>query len=133
MCADGVLNMVYSFVCAESVRREDESDDARPPKRARNVLYPGIFATFGPNSFKHFDQFCMTEGFPYSAVFITEREFCRFCGAKLTICKNHKDVVVYHLTRGAYLGSRFTKKCSKCKTKEHYGHYKKEGELMGNV
>ena len=101
--------MVYLFVCGESVQREDESDDVWPSTTSTdecrqseletsffqfsafvdnlNFLYPGIFATLGPNSFKHFDQFCMAKGFPYSAVFITEREFCCFCGAKLTICK----------------------------------------------
>lgn len=42
------------------------------------------------------------------------------------MCEDGKDVVVYHLTRGTYLGCRFTKKCTKCKTQEHYGHYKKE-------
>lgn len=152
MSVTNVLNMAYLFVCGERVTLQEESDER--PSTAINdecqiaqeqetsfvqfsafvdnlsFLYPGIFDNLGPNSFKQFDQFCVGQEFPFSAVFITEREYCRFCGAKLTVCEEHKDVVVYHLTRGTYLGSRFTKKCSRCKTQEHYGHYKKGGKRV---
>ena len=43
---------------------------------------------------------------------------------------NAKDVIVYHMTRGTYIGSRFTKKCSKCKIQEHYGFYKRDSKRM---
>jgi hypothetical protein len=152
MSVTNVLNMAYLFFCGERVTLQEESDER--PSTAINdecqiaqeqetsfvqfsafvdnlsFLYPGIFDNLGPNSFKQFDQFCVGQEFPFSAVFITEREYCRFCGAKLTVCEEHKDVVVYHLTRGTYLGSRFTKKCSRCKTQEHYGHYKKGGKRV---
>ena len=34
------------------------------------------------------------------------------------------------MTRGTYIGSRFTKKCSKCKIQEHYGFDKRDGKRM---
>ena len=34
------------------------------------------------------------------------------------------------MTRGAYIGSRFTKKCSKFKIQEHYGFYERNGKRM---
>ena len=34
------------------------------------------------------------------------------------------------MTRGTYIGSRFTKKCSKCKIQEHYRFYKRDGKRM---
>ena len=94
-----------------------------------DYLYPGVFGNF-ESRFKEFNGFCVREGLPYGAVFVSDRVSCRFCGGKLSVCEVGKDVVVYHLTRGTYLGSRFTKKCSKCKTQEHYGYFKKEGKRM---
>lgn len=39
-------------------------------------------------------------------------------------------MIVYHLTRGTYLGSRFAKHCRKCKVQEHYGFYNHNGKRI---
>ncbi len=146
MSIASVLNIVYLFVCGKHVTTPGESnvlmaktcDDAQQTLFVQfsafvdnlQFLYPGIFDGFGPDSFKHFDNFSVAQGFPCGAVFVTERECCRFCGKHLTVCEDRKDVVVYHLTRGTYLGSRFTKKCLKCKVQEHYGFYAKGGKRV---
>ena len=93
-----------------------------------SFLYPEIFA--GSGSFKAFDDFCKDKGYSCSAIFVTNRHTCRVCGRNLLVCDDAKDVIVYHMTRGTYIGSRFTKKCSKCKIQEHYGFYKRDSKRM---
>ena len=148
-----MLNMAYLFVCGDINTKNGKRDSGASSSVADEecrilqetsfaqfsafvdnltFLYPGILRGLGANStvFKQFDEFCLAQGFPCSAVFVTERDCCRFCGGKLTICEEPKDVIVYHLTRGTYLGCRFTKRCLKCKTQEHYGFYKKGGKRV---
>ena len=95
-----------------------------------NFMYPEIFS--GVDSFTSFNEFCVTEGLSYSAVFVSERDTCRFCNGKLATNPVGKEVIVYHMTRGTYVGSRFTKNCRKCKVQEHYGFYNYGGKRMFN-
>ena len=146
MCVKSVLNMKYLFVSGKKKAESDvervegsgnmavaseEMSFAQFSACVHNIdfLYPSILKSQSTR-FKEFNAFCMAKGFPYGAVFVTHRECCCFCGGKLSVCEDGKDVVVYHLTRGTYLGCRFTKKCTKCKTQEHYGHYKKAGKRV---
>lgn len=84
------------------------------------------------NSFKSFNYFCCAKGVNFSAVFISKRQDCRLCGRKLTTLPNGKEIVVYHQTRGTYLGTRFTKQCRKCKVQEHYGFFNHAGKRVFN-
>ena len=93
-------------------------------------LYPEVFV--GSGSFKAFDSFCRNQGYTCSAIFLSDCDSCRMCGRKLLVCDDGKDVIVYHMTRGTYIGSRFTKKCSKCKIQEHFGFFKHDGKRMFN-
>ena len=134
-----VFNIVFMFVCGPTRDAEEErpaiNDEKQIQRRAQfsafvesvSYLYPEVFA--GGGSFKCFDEFCRTNGCAFSAIFVSNRDTCRNCGKKLLLCDEGKDVVVYHMTRGTYMGSRFTKKCSKCKIQEH-GFYKHDGKRM---
>ena len=93
-------------------------------------LYPEVFV--GSGSFKAFDSFCRNQGYTCSAIFLSDRNSCHVCGRKLLVCDDGKDIIVYHMTRRAYIGSRFTKKCSKCKIQEHFGFFKHDGKRMFN-
>ena len=61
---------------------------------------------------------------------MSNQETCRICNGNLTIVGGGKDVIVYHMTRGTYLGSRFTKQCRKSKLKEHYGFFNHRGKRI---
>ena len=81
-------------------------------------------------TFDDFQSAYMEEGIPVGAILISNRENCRQCERKLLLDTSWKTVVIYHLTRGTYLGCRLTKKCNKCKIYEHYGFYSKDGTRM---
>lgn len=93
-----------------------------------NFVYPDIFS--GRDSFNVFYEFCVAENLAYGAVFVSNRETCRICNGNPTIVGGSKDVIVYHMTRGTYLGSRFTKQCRKCKLQEHYGFSNHRGKRI---
>jgi hypothetical protein len=57
-----------------------------------NFMYPEIFS--GVDSFTSFNEFCVTEGLSYSAVFVSERDTCRFCNGKLATNPVGKEVIV---------------------------------------
>lgn len=78
--------------------------------------------------FKMFHDFTVNCGQPLSTVLVSQRQSCRKCSATLTLDKNRHVVVIYHLERGTYLGSRLTKCCKKCKLYEHYGFWTHGGK-----
>lgn len=138
-----VLNIVFMFVRGdrgiegnENVEQSLGNETQIQPSAfqfsafVENVsfLYPEVFA--GSASFKAFDDFCKDKGYSFSAIFVSNCHTCRVCGRNLLVCDDAKDVIVYHMTRGTYIGSRFTKKCSKCKIQEHYGFYKHDSKRM---
>ena len=143
-----VFNVVQTFVCGEDVgssvtdanelsvgamnvnSETQASTSAKFSAYVENMfyLYPEVFAS--RDSFKSFNEFCGRKGYGFSAVLVSNRTSCRSCGRKLLVCDDGKDVVIYHMTRGTYMGSRFTKKCTKCKIQEHYGFYKRDGRRM---
>jgi hypothetical protein len=139
-----VVNCVFRFVTgvrAESLNSDrpidlNQEDDAMNLEKFStcidnmNFMHPEIFS--GADSFTSFNEFCLAEGLSYSAVFVSERDTCRFCNGKLVTNPIGKDVIVYHMTRGTYLGSRFTKNCRKCRIQEHYGFYNYDGKRMFN-
>ena len=94
-----------------------------------NMSFLYLEAFVGSGSFEAFDSFCRSQGYTCSAISISDRNNCRMFGRKLLVCNNGKDVIVYHKTRGTYIGSRFTKKC---KIQEHYGFFKHNGKKMFN-
>ena len=135
-----VLNIVHTFVCGEDAGPSTTNANKSIPDGAVNVnsetkaftcaefsayvenifyLYPEAFA--GRDSFKSFDAFCRNKGCGFSAVLISNGTSCRSCARKLLVCDDGKDVVIYHMTRGTYIGSRFTKKCSQRKIQDKSG------------
>ena len=92
-------------------------------------MFPEIsnFARPGADLFRSFHDFSLENGVPAAAVLMSERTECRRCGKSLHIDQNWKPIVVYHLTRGTYLGCRISKSCSNCKIYEHYGFFTESG------
>ena len=131
-----VFNIVFMFVCGGDGEK-DENGAKSPDVQNTQIqsapfrfsafvenmafLYPEVFV--GSGSFKAFDSFCRNQGCTCSAIFLSDCDSCRMCGRKLLVCDDGKDVIVCHMTRGTYIGSRFTKKCSKCKIQEHFGFF----------
>ena len=90
-----VVNCVFRFVTgvrAESPNSDrpidlNQQDDAMNLEKFStcidnmNFMYPEIFS--GADSFTSFNEFCLAEGLSYSAVFVSERDTCRFCNGKL--------------------------------------------------
>lgn len=76
-------------------------------------------------TFSEFGKYCLDKGVPLGSVFVSDRVNCRECGKKLLLDEAWKAVLVYHVTRGTYLGCRLTKRCSKCRIYEHYGYFTK--------
>ena len=128
-----VFNIVHTFVCGDdtgpSTTNANESilDGAVNVNSETKALTCAKFSAYVENifyfrdSFKSFDAFCRNKGCGFSAVLISNRTSCRSCAGKLLVCDDGKDVVIYHMTRGTYIGSRFTKKCSKCKIQDKSG------------
>ena len=137
-----VVDCVYRFVTGIN-RAEVPVDGVMNEREESNVVCLERFSAFidnmdfmypdllsGKDSFSVFNEYCIAEGLSYSAVFVSEREICRFCGGNLATMASGKEVIVYHLTRGTYLGSRFAKHCRKCKVQEHYGFYNHNGKRI---
>ena len=132
-----VVDSVFCFVTAGSSKEghDEENDDG-----SRlcgfidnlNFMHPDIFSE--KDMFTTFNEYCITKGLSHSTVFVSQRDLCRYCSRKLTTCPTGKEVVVYHMTRGTYLVSRFTKNCQKCRVQEHYGFYiRAKGFLIWSV
>ena len=98
-------------------------------------IFPEIsnFARRPNELFKTFCDFCMESGIPAAAVLMSPRTDCRKCKKALQIDQNWKPIVMYHLTRGTYLGCRISKKCSNCKIYEHYGFYTENGNRTFDI
>ena len=123
--ARSAVNCVFHFVTgvhAESPNSDrpidlNQQDDAMNLEKFStcidnmNFMYPEIFS--GADSFTNFNEFCLAEGLSYSAVFVSERDTCRFCNGKLVTNPIGKDVIVYHMTRGTYPWFSFYKELSK--------------------
>ncbi|CAB3990482.1 Hypothetical predicted protein, partial [Paramuricea clavata] len=132
------LKTAFKFVCGESAdpREDFEKDETLCDEFSASVdnlfhLFPEIsnFATGTANDlFRTFHDFSLETGIPAAAVLMSQRKECRRCGKPLQIDQNWKSIVVYHLTRGTYLGCRISKKCSKCKVYEHYGIFTENGQ-----
>ncbi len=131
-----VVNIVYDFVVGGNVNDHAESVNATSREEVDRFvafvdnllfMYPEIC---GHDSFSSFSNFCTGNGVNYGAVLVSERENCRLCDRKLATLPNGKEVVIYHLTRGTYLGTRFTKQCRKCKVQEHYRYFNHDGKRL---
>lgn len=60
------------------------------------------------------------------AVLVSEKNVCRLCGKELRVKASRiVNVVIYHETRGTFLGCRIPKLCSgrSCNMVQHYGYY----------
>ncbi len=64
-----------------------------------------------------FGDFCKDKGYSCSAIFVTNRHTCRVCGRNLLVCDDAKDVIVYHMTRGTYIGADSQKNAPNVKFK----------------
>jgi hypothetical protein len=136
--AKSVLKTAFKFVCGESSdpSEDSEKDETLCDELSVSVdnlfhLFPEIsnFATGTANDlFRTFHDFSLETGIPAAAVLMSQRKECRRCGKPLQIDQNWKSIVVYHLTRGTYLGCHLSKKCSKCKVYEHYGFFTENGQ-----
>lgn len=78
--------------------------------------------------FQQFHDFTLQNGLPMATILITQRENCRKCSRPLQIDKNNHPVIVYHASRGTYMGSRFLKQCRQCQINEHYGYWTIQGQ-----
>lgn len=59
-------------------------------------------------------------------ILISKKSTCRLCGKQLTAKTSRVvNVMVYHKTRGSFMGCRIPKVCSNrsCKLIQHYGYY----------
>ena len=88
-----------------------------------NFSIEGEFATF--------NSFCNNNGYALGAVLIPDRKVCRNCGKILKVNDPH-TVVIYHIYRGSFLGTRISKTCSRCKITEYYGYYTQKGKRHFN-
>ena len=69
----------------------------------------------------------LTEGmFGFGVVLLSEKGSCRLCSKQLTAKTSRVvNVVVYHETKGSFMGCRIPKVCSNrsCNLIQHYGYY----------
>ncbi len=133
------LKTAFKFISAESgdgiePGKSSEIDDTSCEQFSASVdnlfhMFSQIsnFARRPNHLFKTFCDFSMETGIPAPAVLMSRRTECRKCKKGLHIDQNWKPIVVYHLTRGTYLGCRISKKCSNCKIYEHYGFFTENG------
>ena len=124
-----VFNIVHTFVCGADAGPSTTNANGSIPDGAVNVnsetkaLTCAKFSAYVENTFYLYPEaFAGRDSFKsFSAVLISNGTSCRSCGRKLLVCDDGKDVVIYHMSRGTYIGSRFTKKCSKCKIQDKSG------------
>jgi hypothetical protein len=79
-------------------------------------------------TFCDFTNYCLDKGLPIGALLLSDQDKCNECGKNLVLDEEWKPVVVYHVTRGTFLGCRLTKRCNRCKIYEHYGYTSKNGQ-----
>ena len=111
----------FMYICPGF--KEETLDQTVAMMNSLKHIYPEIANLSFTKQFSHFHDFSLKQGLPLGRLLLSARETCRFCNKKLSILSEHHVVVIYHMTQGTMLGSRFVKRCHKCKVNEHYGYY----------
>ena len=78
--------------------------------------------------FEEFHNHTLDRGQPMATVFVTDRSNCRKCEKSLILEKDSHPVVIYHASRGTYMGCRLSKICRKCRIYEHCVYWTYNGQ-----
>ena len=129
------LSSLVKTYIALPEKEEDGTNEEQFEAQARTLLFLHQSLSEVTNfndRFHAFQEFSLDFNFPAGTVLISSLEICRQCGKKLTLQPKRHPIVVYHLTRGTFLGSRITKVCRACKIYEHYGYWTQNGKHIFN-